>query len=451
MKRLILILIFICGFFSKVHAFEIVYPKSDKVELNSSKTFFIGSTNPDTALFINGEFVKVNESGAFAQSVSLQNGENVFIIKSGDIERKYIIKKNPPACNSRVSFTDYRNEIFAVVKRNGTPLRSTPVQFGINRLSHLQKNVELLIDGENEELYRVVLSPSEYAWISKSDVEIKENLSKEKNIINCIKKENDNFYIYEFKMSAKAPYSIEEKDFLTLKIYNLSNYPDSTAIFNIKLNQKLMGYSTFYKGNNLILKIRKEQKIFNTNKPLNKINIVIDAGHGGKELGAVGCCGNYEKEFNLKVSKYLAKELKLMGANVLMTRNYDKFVSLNNRVKYTNSKNGEIFVSIHANSLPDEIDPMTRSGSSVYYYYPQAKQLSESILSSMITNLGTNNEGVKQASFAVVRNTCAVSVLVEVAYLINPYDNEMLMNDEFRQNCAKAIAQGIKNYTLNEN
>ena len=57
-----------------------------------------------------------------------------------------------------------------------------------------------------------------------------------------------------------------------------------------------------------------------------------------------------------------------------------------------------------------------------------------------------NIEGVKQARFAVVRNTSAVSVLVETAYVINPDDNELLMTDSFRQNYAKAIAGGIKDY-----
>ena len=67
-------------------------------------------------------------------------------------------------------------------------------------------------------------------------------------------------------------------------------------------------------------------------------------------------------------------------------------------------------------------------------------------MNSVANKMPVNNEGVKQASFAVVRNTSAVSVLIETAYVINPYDNELLMTDKFRQDYAKAVAEGIKNY-----
>ena len=101
---------------------------------------------------------------------------------------------------------------------------------------------------------------------------------------------------------------------------------------------------------------------------------------------------------------------------------------------------------MHANSLPDAINPQTRRGSSVFYYYDEAKPLSDAILNSVSKKMDVNIEGVKQASFAVVRNTSAVSVLVETAYVINPDDNELLMDDKFRQLYAKAIADGIKDY-----
>ena len=232
---------------------------------------------------------------------------------------------------------------------------------------------------------------------------------------------------------------------MTLKIYNVGGNDNNIATFNIKLNQMLMGYDIRYKGDTLVLSIKKEPNL-SRKHPLKNVRIVVDAGHGGKELGAVGCCRNYEKDFNLSIAKYLEKELRSMGATVYMTRSYDKYVSLNDRVRYTNDKEAQIFVSIHANSLPDSINPMTRRGSSVFYYYDEAKPLSDAIMNSVANKMPVNKEGVKQASFAVVRNTSAVSVLVETAYVINPYDNELLMTDKFRQDYAKAVADGIKNY-----
>ena len=66
----------------------------------------------------------------------------------------------------------------------------------------------------------------------------------------------------------------------------------------------------------------------------------------------------------------------------------------------------------------------------------------------MTEELGTQNDNIHQQSFAVVRNTGALSILIEIAYLINPYDNEMLINHDFQKNTAKSIANGIEKYLI---
>ena len=303
----------------------------------------------------------------------------------------------------------------------------------------------LKVDGEKGDMYRVVLANNQKAWVAKSDVKRKLVNYDRAFLYDYRERESENNYIYEFALSKQTPYSITEGENMTLKIYNVGGNDNNTATFNIKLNQMLMGYDIRYKGDTLVLSIKKEPNL-SRKHPLKNVRIVVDAGHGGKELGAVGCCRNYEKDFNLSIARYLEKELRSMGATVYMTRSYDKYMSLNDRVRYTNDKEAQIFVSIHANSLPDSINPMTRRGSSVFYYYDEAKPLSDAIMNSVANKMPVNNEGVKQASFAVVRNTSAVSVLVETAYVINPYDNELLMTDKFRQDYAKAVADGIKDY-----
>ena len=132
-----------------------------------------------------------------------------------------------------------------------------------------------------------------------------------------------------------------------------------------------------------------------------------------------------------------------------MTRFTDEFVSLDDRVKYAHDKKADIFISIHANSLPDGKDPKTSRGSSIYYYYDEAKPLAESILNNMVEKLKVNNDGIYQRSFAVVRNSRALSVLVETGYVINPEDNVLLNNERFQKNCAKAIAKGVLEYLKN--
>lgn len=431
----------------QANALDIVYPTKEYSKINSPSTFIVGSTKPNDRLFINDREIDVHKSGAFAQAVKLQNGVNEFRVYSGNVEKTYTIERPYVGGGNwkPAQIVDFECPKIMEITREGAPVRTTPVQSGINRLAHYHRGMLLKVDGEKGDMYRVVLANNQKVWVAKSDVKRKLVNYDRAFLYDYRERETENNYIYEFALSKQTPYSITEGETMTLKIYNVGGNDNNIATFNIKLNQMLMGYDIRYKGDTLVLSIKKEPNL-SRKHPLKNVRIVVDAGHGGKELGAVGCCRNYEKDFNLSIAKYLEKELRSMGATVYMTRSYDKYVSLNDRVRYTNDKEAQIFVSIHANSLPDSINPMTRRGSSVFYYYDEAKPLSDAIMNSVANKMPVNNEGVKQASFAVVRNTSAVSVLVETAYVINPYDNELLMTDKFRQDYAKAVADGIKNY-----
>ncbi|MBO5434341.1 N-acetylmuramoyl-L-alanine amidase, partial [bacterium] len=85
----------------------------------------------------------------------------------------------------------------------------------------------------------------------------------------------------------------------------------------------------------------------------------------------------------------------------------------------------------------------------IYYYYPQAKPLADSIIRTMTEQLPFNDDKVRRGSLAVVRNTNALSVLIEVAYLINPEDNFKLINNDIQKDTAKSIADGIEEFLKN--
>ena len=87
----------------------------------------------------------------------------------------------------------------------------------------------------------------------------------------------------------------------------------------------------------------------------------------------------------------------------------------------------------------------------MYYYYNQAQNLAQTLLDTIVDETQLNNDKIHQASFAVVRNTNTPSVLIEIAYLINPDDNSKLITPEFQKRCAKAIADGLEIYFLNLN
>ena len=129
-----------------------------------------------------------------------------------------------------------------------------------------------------------------------------------------------------------------------------------------------------------------------------------------------------------------------------MTRNDDSEIALHDRVKFANKNEAQIFVSIHNNALPDILADKKRSGTEVYYFYPQSRILAKSILNSITAEMNLNNNGIKQQSFAVIRNTYCLSILIEIAYIINPDDNAKLLDEKFQDGIADSIVHGLENY-----
>lgn len=437
---------------------EIVYPKKTNIKINSHSTFFIGSSNPKDTLTVNGNIVDVHKSGGFAYVVELKEGINTFEIVSGNDIQTFVINrpekklsKNSP----QAKFIQYEKTKEVLTSANNIPLRSTPVDAGINRMSHFQEGIPLLIDGEKSNFYRVTLGENKKAWISKSNVKQQEEQPQNyATFLGYDYKDTEDYHIFTFRLDKKVPYEIIEGSIFYLKLYNVKDHPDNTYIYTfpysaISETSKIAGYSCEYKDNNLIWKIRKFPTI-NPKQPLKNITIALDAGHGGKDNGATGCLGDKEKDINLEITKYLEKELEKRSAKVIMTRTDDQYVSLQDRIDKANAKDAMFLISIHGNALPDHLNPLEHKGTSIYFYYNQAKLLAANILSTMNEQLGTQNDQIRQGSLALVRNTNALSILIEVAYLINPEDNVLLINPKFQKKCAKAIADGIENFLTAE-
>ena len=181
--------------------------------------------------------------------------------------------------------------------------------------------------------------------------------------------------------------------------------------------------------------------------------VVIDAGHGGYDPGALGVSGLQEKDFNLETALLLRDKLAAQGVTVIMTREDDSFISLPGRASVANSAYADVFVSIHANSNPN---PATR-GTSTYYYAPssnpllygqleQRQKMADAVQRNLIELLGTRDIGILQDNFAVLRGTEMPSVLVEAAFLSNTDDEVLLKDSSFREKVAQGIADGLAEY-----
>lgn len=455
MKKLLLTLLVVL-ISQNAYALDVVYPKTKEATVYANSTFFIGSSDVKKPLTINGEKINIHESGGFAHLVPLNTGKNTFTLRSGNETLMYTITKPDfkiSHINSESKFNEFDTIRFAEVIKENSPLRSTPVDAGINRIAHLQKDMPLSIDGEQDGFYRVILGSSRFGWIAKNNIRLSGSGSSLANLKGYDYVDTKEFFIFVFHLDKMTPFELEEGEPFNIRLFNVAEQPQNTYVMDFPIHEalggkRLLGYSARFSGTDFIVKIRKPI-LTDRQKPLKNIKITVDAGHGGKELGAVGCLGDFEKNLNLSFARLLEQELKRRGANVSMTRIFDYDVDLQKRVEITNDENSVIFISLHGNAIPDGKDPNTSFGTEVYYYYPQAKTLAESVLTQITSQTGMRNNKTHQQSFAVVRNTNALSILVEIGYVINPSDNAKMRDKEFQKQTAKAIADGVENFFRN--
>jgi N-acetylmuramoyl-L-alanine amidase len=178
--------------------------------------------------------------------------------------------------------------------------------------------------------------------------------------------------------------------------------------------------------------------------------IMIDAGHGGSDPGASGYSSNgtklVEKELVLDMSKRIQSRLTSTMSKVLMTRTGDTYPTLNERVTKANNSGADIFVSMHVNSYSTSSPHGTETWWNSTYESADSKLLAEEIQKELIATLGTYDRGVKHGDFRVIKDTKIPSVLVEIAFVSNKGDADLLADPAFRQKAADAVYRGIISY-----
>lgn len=176
------------------------------------------------------------------------------------------------------------------------------------------------------------------------------------------------------------------------------------------------------------------------------MKICIDAGHGGKDPGAVGKRNTKEKDFVLDIAKRCAAYTIKLGHSAILTRDKDIFIELTDRAVIANKANVDIFVSIHCNSS----DNAQANGIETFCYTnsSKGKEYAAKVQSKLIKATSLTNRGVKEANFAVLRQTNMPGILVEVGFISNAQEELLLMSEEYRDKVAKSIAEAITGQTI---
>ncbi|WP_176555823.1 N-acetylmuramoyl-L-alanine amidase [Virgibacillus ndiopensis] len=176
--------------------------------------------------------------------------------------------------------------------------------------------------------------------------------------------------------------------------------------------------------------------------------IVIDAGHGGRDVGAIGASGSYEKNVAYKTAMELKQELSILGAEVVLTRKNDEFIALGSRTSLANIVDADAFISIHYNSVPT-LPNVTGIGT--YYYYDQNKNLAKFIQQEVIKETNAKDRGITFGDFHVIRQTFKPGVLVELGFMSNLEKEQLLLTDAYQKKLVKGIVNGFAKYFGNRN
>ncbi|MEO0540420.1 MAG: N-acetylmuramoyl-L-alanine amidase [Cyanobacteria bacterium P01_A01_bin.105] len=334
-----------------------------------------------------------------------------------------------------------------------------------SRLTPLPQGTQATITGREGEWLRLDYG----GWIKERETRVFSSPVPNRTTIRGIRSaQGDDWTDVIFPLQTPVPVSLDQDtQTLTLTLHNTTAetdtifFSDNPVIermdwrpilpdtaeytFHYKTDQQ-WGYRLRYEDTNLILSLRHGPP---REAALQGTKIVLDPGHGGDELGARGPDGTPEKAVNLIVSQLLQQELEARGATVLMTRERDEFVSLRDRMDFIAEAEPTLALSIHYNALPDNGDAINTAGIGMFWYHPQAHDLAVFLHNYLVETLDRPEYGVFWNNLALTRPHAAPTVLLELGFMINPFEYEWISDPTEQQQLAMALANGVEQW-LNE-
>ena len=342
-------------------------------------------------------------------------------------------------------------------------------RLGGSRMGYISPGIDMQVLGKVGNLYQVRLSQRRTAWIPESQVHppAPQGLFRPPALTSSWSVFGDDRFDYvRIAVSDRVPFrSFQEINpnrvvvdifgvttntawitqlFTTQTIANVSyeQIDDDVLRIFIDLNTtRHWGYSVFYEGNQLVIRLRHQPML----RPrLRGMRIALDAGHGGEHPGAVGTTGMTEKEVNLDMTFMLKKELERRGAQVILTRSDDTNPSMQQRMAFLREQMPDLLISIHNNAGGN---PITTRGTSMYYRHMGSFHLSEAILKRLLELDGVENFGnVGAFNFALNSLTEFPTVLFEGLFMSTPSDEEKLACPRFRRQMVRQIVRGLEDF-----
>jgi len=347
-------------------------------------------------------------------------------------------------------------------------------RLGGAKLGSLQPGVLVEIAGKDGDQYRIRLSPLMQGWLPEEFAELLPfDTPLPRSLTGSITaKGDDSIDIVTVALSRRLPFLSDQEvnpNTIVVDIFGATSNTNwitqqlsAQGIESVKWNQvasdqfrltialkehQQWGYDIGYDyGSTLRIKIRRPPTFASRDSVLAGMTIAVDAGHGGDNNGALGATGALEKDITLSIAKHLQDTLARHGARVVLTRQSDIEVGSADRIEKAISSGAWILVSIHCNSVGESADPLLIQGTSTYYRYIGFRSLA-SIMYDKMLELGLGQFGMTGGfNFSLNAPTQFPNVLVETAFLSNPDDEMLLIDDGFRCRIAHQITRGLEDF-----
>ena len=347
-------------------------------------------------------------------------------------------------------------------------------RLGGAKLGYIQPGVLVEVTGKVGRQYRVRLSESMEGWLPEESARLlPPDTPLPRSLTGSISAAgNDSVDIVTVSLSKRLPYTSDQQvspNAIIVDVYGatsntnwITHQLSAKGIESVKWNQvsahqyrltinlkyhQQWGYDVDYNGGTALrIRIRRPPVLASKDSLLNGLIVAVDAGHGGDNQGALGATGVREMDVTLSIVNHIDSVLKARGAKTVLTRTGDEGPSMLERTDKVLSSGAQVLISIHCNSTGEITDPLQVSGTSTYYRYVGFKPLANTMYDRML-ELGLNQFGITGSfNFSLNGPTQLPNVLVETAFLSNPEDEMLLLDDGFRTKIAAQVVNGLEDF-----
>lgn len=437
----------------------------DNMETDAPHVSILGACDPGRPLYMNGREIQTTPRGFFTCYVSLAEGDNVFTFQCGGAEKSVTVTRVPAAPKAAVKQVRYADSVYGVINREYATHRAKPDE-DVNLLTPLAKGTTFAILGEIGDYYWI----DGDTYVFKASVETRRGELPPAIISDASVEEKDGLTAVTFAMNTFGLYEISRtggKARVTLRgtedqgggisaegtaiAQALKTVGEGAVTWEFTFSEKIIGHSASYSDAGLTVSFRHARQA--AAHTLTGACVVLDAGHGGEDPGALGPPGDKgpaEKDFNLYVALAAAQYLASRGADVRLNRRDDTFVPLTDRVEAILEASPDISVSIHANSRPLTSDYGGASGPLMFYTFDESLEAADSIHRVVTEMLDLEYSPPVKENLALTRITNCPAVLFEMSYMSNPGDYERLLLTDELESMGRAIGEGVERVLRNQ-